>query len=1029
MLAHQGANLPDIGNAEAVSRVLSPRESGRNQRFFAATFLRLLSALPMEVYDLDNDRRVSVTKLLGRFPQVAQALDIDGNAQGYERIRAFEGAADTAEGYLADALTSPKSLAAFEQVRQRIMRVYKNPLVSSIVGPFLPGFLSKDNIGLILSTVHSYVLAEPRITIASFTEAKESLAAVLAECTRHNTHYVTLFFLPFFRTLLSQLTAHFESSPFNSPGRLSLTELGKKYPFAVKAGEVRLAFAVENSGAGIALDVELALDPDDYLSLQSSSQFLEQVESGQRFEPVEFPATVAKPTDQSVWVAFTLQWTNGDGSRRTVEDLIELPAQPGDIPWEGLKYAEPYSLEPVTRAKYLIGRSEETRILVSKILADSVGSFCIYGQRRVGKTSVVATLEDLPELDGITILNLETGMFIRPELSETVNNLGTKICTTLRQRNPALTRLAAPEFAGALAPLDDFLDAAFRLDPSLRLVVVLDEFDALPPPLYRRGDVSHAFFMTLRSLSARRPLGFILVGGEKMAEILSTQGEVLNKFRPLQIDYLTSESQWADFVQLVRQPIEAWATITDEAVTRLYGVTAGNPFFTKFVCAELVEDMKKRRDAYVTGSDMDRAIRTAIDHAGINNFQHFWDDGVIASSDERIDQERASRRRVLLALGEVLRSKDRTTVEHIAHRASRFALGETEVRRVLTDFEKRRVLVQVEDEYRCKVRLFEGWLVDGGVNELDLSLVEEEGLRLRLEAEERVRVKDREINRLVDSWGNYRGRQVTDVTLKSWLAQFETSEERRVVFELLKKLRFYSGGLIREKLRNGHQFVLRELASRGVIRRAAADRARKVTDNILISFYGGDGKRGQTYAKMYADENNIYHDRIVEPRRLANRIEELPDVAGIVFVDDFVGTGRTATKSLKEILSPIADLSESSSIDVFLISVSGFALAAERVERAMAKVIHSFRASISDPLGDSDKCFSERSEILPHPTERARAREIVESYGRRLTKRSPLGYGNCQALVVFESTCPNNSLPILWLASRDNSWKPLFSRP
>ena len=452
---------------------------------------------------------------------------------------------------------------------------------------------------------------------------------------------------------------------------------------------------------------------------------------------------------------------------------------------------------------------------------------------------------DLPELKGITILNLETGMFIVPDPMETINNLGMKICATLLQRNPRLAGLTPPDFTGALAPLDDFLTAAFHKDPSLRVVVVLDEFDGLPPRLYRRGDVSHAFFMTLRSLSARRPLGFILVGGEKMAEILSTQGEVLNKFRPLRIDYLARESQWSDFVQLVRRPIEQWASITDEAVTKLYGVTAGNPFFTKFVCTELVEDMKRRRDAYATGSEMGRAIRAAVDQAGINNFQHFWDDGVVASSDERIDEERASRRRVMLALGEVLRSKDRSTVEYIAKRALRFGLGETEVRRLLADFVKRKVLVQEEDEYRCKVRLFERWLLDDGVNELDLTLVEEESLRTKLEAEERLRVKDREINALVDRWGNYRGRQITDVTLKSWLDQFETTEERRVIFGLLKKLRFYSGSLIREKLRGGHGFVLRELTARGVIRRAAENGARKlltISSSVSTEAKGSEGK-------------------------------------------------------------------------------------------------------------------------------------------------------------------------------------------
>ena len=1029
MLSHQGVGPATISNADAISRVLSPGESPRNQRFFAAVFLRLLSALPHEIHDLDHDRRLLVTKLLGRFPKIAKALSIDKKAQGYERLKAFESAADKVDEYLAEALAPKRSLAAFEQTRQRVMRLYHNPLVHAIAAPFLPDFLSKDHIGIPLGALHSHLTAPPRSTRSTYSEAKESLEAMLEDCTRHDTRYVREFFRPFFAGLLAQVTTSFESSPLNLPGDLSLTELGKKYPFTISGAEVRLTFAVENIGSGMAFDVDLAIDADDHLALTEPSQFLDQVDPSERLEPVAFPARVVETTDESVLVACALSWTDGDGTRRNVEKLVELPAQPGDIPWDELRYAEPYSLEPVTRAKDLVGRAEQTGLLISKLRAESVGSFFIFGQRRVGKTSVVATLEDMPDLKEITILNLETGGFILPDAMETIDNLGTKICTALLQRSPKLVGLVAPDFSGALAPLDDFLTAVFANDHRLRLVIVLDEFDALPPSLYRRGEVSHAFFTSLRALSAKPRLGFVLVGGEKMAEILSIQGEALNKFRTLRIDYLDKQSHWSDFVELVRKPVEAWATITDDAVTKLYEVTAGNPFFTKFVCTELVADMKRRRDAYVTAAEMERAIATAVDEAGINIFQHFWDDGVVATSDERQEQERASRRRVLSSLGEVLRSRDGGTLENVAKCASRFGLGEDEVRGVLTEFEKRKVLVQEEGEYSCKVRLFERWLVDSGVNELELTLVEEESLRAHVEAEKSRRVTDREVASLAETWGNYRGRQVTAVNVKAWLDQFGTTEECRIVFDLLKKLEFYSGGRIREKLREGHAFVRRELARRGVIRRAPEGDARKVTDNTLISFYGGEGKRGQTYAEWYVDENKIYNDRVVSPRALRSKVAALTDVSGIVFVDDFIGTGRTATRSLGETLEPMAEVLARHEVDVFLISVSGFAKAARKVERDMSSVVPSFRVSVCDPLDDSDRCFSERSAILPDSGERLRAEEVARTYGRRLFRKSPLGLGNCQALVVFEGTCPNNSLPILWATGSDDGWKPLFPRP
>ena len=448
MLMHQGADLRNLSNSDAVSRVLSPSASGRDQQFFAAVFLRLLSVLPNEIHDLDKNTRLGVTKLLEKLPKVAQVLEIDKKSQGFEKMRALESGAEKAEADLKNALAPPRQLIPFNKVRQRIMPLYSNALVSAIVSPFLPDFLSRSTIDVILETIHDYVTAQPRVSTTKYMKAKERLEKVLKDCTRYDTHFVTEFFQPFFKVILDHLEKHFESSSVNLPGTISLRDRGRKYPFAVSNAEVRLTFAVENIGAGVAFDVELSIEVDDRLSVPSPSQFFEHIDSGASFEPVEFLATVAIASDESVLVQYSLKWTNGDGSSGESEDLLELPTQPSDIPWEDLEYADPYSLEPVRNVTELIGRSEQTRQLILKIKAPSIGSFCIYGQRRVGKTSVVATLESMPEVKDITILYLDTGGFIVPDTRETVNTLGRKICTLLLQKNFRLSGLPVPKLRG-----------------------------------------------------------------------------------------------------------------------------------------------------------------------------------------------------------------------------------------------------------------------------------------------------------------------------------------------------------------------------------------------------------------------------------------------------------------------------------------------------------------------------------------------------------------------------------------------------
>ena len=81
---------------------------------------------------------------------------------------------------------------------------------------------------------------------------------------------------------------------------------------------------------------------------------------------------------------------------------------------------------------------------------------------------------------------------------------------------------------------------------------------------------------------------------------------------------------------------------------------------------------------------------------------------------------------------------------------------------------------------------------------------------------------------------------------------------------------------------------------------------------------------------------------------------------------------------------------------------------------------------ICDLLDDSAKCFSDTSCIFADDAQREKAKDVASSYGIRLQKREPLGYGNCQTTVVFEDNCPNNSLPILW--DKAPNWMPLFER-
>ena len=59
------------------------------------------------------------------------------------------------------------------------------------------------------------------------------------------------------------------------------------------------------------------------------------------------------------------------------------------------------------------------------------------------------------------------------------------------------------------------------------------------------------------------------------------------------------------------------------------------------------------------------------------------------------------------------------------------------------------------------------------------------------------------------------------------------------------------------------------------------------------------------------------------------------------------------------------------------------------------------------------------------------AEALCRDIGSTIYKRSPFGFGGLGLLVVFPTTVPNNTLPMLHSASKevDRAWKPLFPRP
>lgn len=78
------------------------------------------------------------------------------------------------------------------------------------------------------------------------------------------------------------------------------------------------------------------------------------------------------------------------------------------------------------------------------------------------------------------------------------------------------------------------------------------------------------------------------------------------------------------------------------------------------------------------------------------------------------------------------------------------------------------------------------------------------------------------------------------------------------------------------------------------------------------------------------------------------------------------------------------------------------------------------------------KAFEKNKSVFGSYSPMVRLREFCYKYGIQLQPKSPLGWKNSQALVVFDHATPNNTLPIIWsnhmIKSTGSQWYPLFPR-
>jgi len=1015
-----------LNPATPQASLLDPGNDNSTKKTAASCLLRILNKHSSLLWD-DSNLRLKVINLFNETysHQIYRIINIDNKTK-----------TNSHEIFAALQPLHSDTIAAFDKIRSSIVSIetaanIRRPYIKLLSNPVTEIFLlnqiydsslvSKERINEVFNGLEQYSQADKLHASTAFTRLKDICNNYLIDIQSHGHNIYTLNIIEKILTAIF-ITAQqdFDQSGLHSPVNLTINTSERKYPLHILNEYFPVKISLTNLGPGAAFDTKISIvDADSALEIDTDEINLGNIEAGKHEFVLRVRAISSCQSDPSI--LGILSWADYENERTEEEFEISVTPQNGTVDWNRIKYQQPYSLESIGSEAELIGRKDLLENISSKLSLKKGESSIIHGQKRVGKTSLARTIQNrFEEKDNYTTIFIETGSLDKTSPTNFIRSLANKIIRRLKSKFP-IANNESYEVSSSLHPLVSCIEDIVSSNKEARIVVILDEFDEIPPQLYPYTGEGDSFFHNLRSLSGESGEGrvsLILVGGENMNVIMQSTDK-LNKFDAWNVGYFNKSEYWEDFKELLTAPVHGLIEYSDEAILSLYEVTEGNPFYTKFVAKNLYKKMCEKRCAFISIDEMTDAIRDTVLHMEAINLNHFWSDGIRVEDSERKDLIETQRRRFLIAFADKLRSDGLVEKNSILENK---ALSTIPCKEILESFTARNILVEERGLLRIKPKLFENWLIEKGVHTLRASFADEDAQNAFNEKESAAYIADTAIIELTGRWELYKGMQVGPSHVRAWLAQFENNIERQLAFKLLQHVDFYGEARIREKLIIIHDAIKREIIHSIKI----GERVRK---DILISAFGTLSKSGATYVRMYASENGITAHSIKPYADLRKAIQADELIKAVVFIDDMVASGKTLIDFLTALNTDIGDILEQRGILVVVGVICGINEGVDNAHNFITSEKFGFKIilKVCDVFEESKKTFGPDSTIFDGE-EKSRALSMARKHGAKLQSRNPLGYQDSQLLIVFKDNCPNNTLPIIWASANEPKWIPLFKR-
>jgi len=286
-------------------------------------------------------------------------------------------------------------------------------------------------------------------------------------------------------------------------------------------------------------------------------------------------------------------------------------------------HRNPYIIgRPIDYRDLLFGR-ESIFQLIQKNLQQSQQLLLLYGQRRIGKSSIMLSIpQQLAELNEFVFVTFNLSFCSQQPWSSILAALAQAIVDNLELE----TSISPPTTRELELEINiferQFLPQVYQQLENKNLVLLLDEFDALISQDLESSAVEtfiKKIFCRLSEITKRNNKLFIVISiGEHLASTLNIL-KIFEDVPKIEIGLLDKDST----KKLITKPAQGVLEYEEEAIKAIFNLSAGHPYCTQIICFAIFSRAREKNSFKITSADVEIIVDTAIE-IGEAGLSWFW---------------------------------------------------------------------------------------------------------------------------------------------------------------------------------------------------------------------------------------------------------------------------------------------------------------------------------------------------------------------------------------------------------------------